>query len=208
MTLVKICGVTDPETAYFAALSGAKFIGIIFAKNSKRAVDLDQAVAIVKGAKKGGAKVVGVFVEQNGEEMQKIIDYVGLDAVQLHGPECRETHGELSEQVIRFYVCPVSLDGFVQEEKHHGFECLNKERDYLLYDGLVSEAGQTFKWDALEPRRDFNFILAGGLNPENVALAIKKKQPDIVDVTNGVENPKYKKDKALIQAFIREVSTR
>ena len=81
MALVKICGVTDPETAYFAALTGAKFIGIIFAKNSKRAVDPDQAVAIVKGAKKGEAKVVGVFVEQNGEEMQKIIDYVGLDAV-------------------------------------------------------------------------------------------------------------------------------
>ncbi|MCB1071816.1 MAG: phosphoribosylanthranilate isomerase [Chlamydiales bacterium] len=206
MTLVKICGVTDPETAYFAAVSGAAFVGIIFAKDSKRVVDPDRAIAIAKGAKKGGAKVVGVFVEQNAEAMQKIIDHVGLDAVQLHGPECRKTHGELSENVMRFYVCPVSLDGFVQEEKHHGFEFLNKERDYLLYDGLVPGEGQTFEWDALEPRRDFNFILAGGLNPENVSLAIKKKQPDVVDVASGVENPKYKKDKSLIQAFIREVS--
>ncbi|QVL57044.1 MAG: phosphoribosylanthranilate isomerase [Simkaniaceae bacterium] len=205
MTLVKICGVTDPETAYFAAVSGASFVGIVFAKDSQRCINSDRAIAIAKGAKKGGAKVVGVFVEQDAEAMQKIIDHVGLDAVQLHGPEARRNHVELSENVIRFYVCPVSPDGFVQEEKHHGFEALKRERDYLLYDGLVPGSGETFKWDALEPRRDFNFILAGGLNPENVALAIKKKQPDVVDVASGVENPKYKKDRMLIQAFIQEV---
>lgn len=206
MTLVKICGVTDPETAYFAAVSGAAFIGIIFAKDSKRCVDQDRAIAIAKGAKKGGARVVGVFVEQDAEAMQKIVDYVGLDAVQLHGIEARKNHPELSENVIRFYVYPVSYDGFIKEEKHHGFEALKKERDYLLYDGLNPGSGKPFEWDALEPSRDFNFILAGGLNPENVSIAIKKKQPDCVDVASGVENPKFKKDKGLIQAFIQEVS--
>lgn len=206
MTFVKICGVTDPETAYFAAVSGASFVGIIFARDSQCCVDPNRAIGIAKGAKKGGAKVVGVFVEQDAEIMQKIIDHVGLDAVQLHGVEARKNHAELSETVIRFYVCPVSPDGFIIEEKHRGFEALKRERDYLLYDGLVTGKGKTFKWDALQPRRDFNFILSGGLNPENVSLAIKKKQPDGVDVASGVENLKYKKDKRLIQAFIQEAS--
>jgi len=204
MTFVKICGVRDPETAYYAAARGARFVGIIFAKESERVVDSHRAIAIAKAAKKGGAKVVGVFVEQNAETMQRIADKVGLDVVQLHGEVARENHGELSENLIRIYVCPVSADGFIREEKHQGFSALNKKRDFLLYDGLNPGSGKVFEWDALEPRRDFNFILGGGLNPKNVKVAIKKKQPDGVDVASGVENPRLKKDLKLIEAFILE----
>ena len=56
MTFVKICGVRDPETAYYAAARGARFVGIIFAKESERVVDSDRAIAIAKAAKKGGGK--------------------------------------------------------------------------------------------------------------------------------------------------------
>ncbi|MCB1106556.1 MAG: phosphoribosylanthranilate isomerase [Chlamydiia bacterium] len=206
MTYVKICGVTDPETAYFAAANGAHYVGIIFAKSSPRTVDLDRAILIAKEGKRGGAKVIGVFVEQNGEAMQKIADRVGLDGVQLHGETSRENHGELSKSLIRFYVCPVSFDGFVLKEDHHGFDALDRERDFLLYDGINPGSGKSFQWENLEPSRDFNFFLAGGLNPENVTVAIKAKQPDGVDVASGVENPRLKKDKRLIKAFIQEVS--
>lgn len=206
MPSVKICGVMDPETAYFAAKKGAKFIGVIFAKESKRRVDLEMAKKIAAKAKEGGAKVIGVFVEQNSEEMQRMIDGAKLDGAQLHGPVARECHPELSEEVIRFYVCPVSDDGFTLEEKHHGFEALKKERDYLLYDGIMPGSGTSFHWDALEPRRDFNFVLAGGLNPQNVKEAILAKQPDVVDVASGVEKPRYTKDHKLIEAFIKEAS--
>ncbi len=204
MTFVKICGLRDPETAYYAAAQGARFIGIIFAKESKRVVDSDRAIAIAKAAKKGGARVVGVFVEQNGETMQRIADKIGLDVVQLHGEVARKNHEKLSDNLIRFYVCPVSFDGFIKEETHQGFLALKKERDFLLYDGLSPGSGKVFEWDALEPRRDFNFILGGGLNLENVKIAIKKKQPDGVDVASGVENPHLKKDLKLIKAFILE----
>ncbi|MGE0197266.1 MAG: phosphoribosylanthranilate isomerase [Simkaniaceae bacterium] len=205
MTLVKICGLTDPEEALAAALCGADFIGIIFARESKRYVDVDRALAIAKAAHKGGAKVVGVFVGHSAEEMQRIADHVGLDVVQLHGEESRKVHKELSENLIRFYVCPVSSDGFVKEENHPGFLALNKERDFLLYDGMNPGSGKPFNWDAFEPRRDFNFFLGGGLTPDNVSIAIKKKQPDGVDVASGVEKSKGKKDLQLIQAFIDEV---
>lgn len=204
MPFVKICGVTDPETAYFAATSGADYVGIIFAKESPRFVDPDRALAIAKAAKKGGAKVIGVFVEQDAEAMQKIADRLGLDGVQLHGEVARMSHGELSENLIRFYVCPISSDGFSLEEDHQGFDALDKERDFLLYDGIRPGSGKSFDWDVFEPRPDFNFILAGGLNPENVSLAIKKQQPDGVDVASGVEKPRLKKCYKLIQAFIKE----
>ncbi|MCB1110400.1 MAG: phosphoribosylanthranilate isomerase [Chlamydiia bacterium] len=204
MPFVKICGVTDPETAHFAASLGARFIGIIFASASERTVDPERACMIAEEAKKGGAQVIGVFVEQDGERMQKIADQVGLDGVQLHGEVARKHHLELSDNLIRLYVCPVSLDGFIQEESHQGFTALDPQRDYLLYDGLTPGSGKAFDWDALEPRRDFNFILAGGLNPQNVRLAIQKKQPDGVDVASGVENPRLKKDRKLIRAFIEE----
>lgn len=204
MPFVKICGVTDPETAFYAASRGAQYVGIIFAKQSPRCVDVDRAVAIAKGAKKGGAKVVGVFVEQDAETMQRIADKVELDAVQLHGEVARKSHGELSENLARFYVCPISSDGFALEECHGGLEALDKERDFLLYDGLKPGSGESFDWDVFEPRREYNFILAGGLNPENVKVAIKKKQPDGVDVASGVEQPRLKKDYKLIKAFIQE----
>lgn len=194
----------DPDTAYFAAKKGAKFIGVIFAKESKRRVDLETAKKIAAKGREGGAKIIGVFVEQNGEEMQRFIDQVPLDGAQLHGPTARENHAELSKEVIRFYVCPVSADGFTLEEKHHGFEALDRERDYLLYDGLEPGSGTPFPWEGLEPRRDFNFILAGGLTPKNVKEAILAKQPDVVDVASGVEKPRYTKDRKLIEAFILE----
>lgn len=206
MPSVKICGVMDPETAFFAAQAGAKFIGVIFAKESKRRVDLETAKKIAAKGHEGGAKVIGVFVEQNGEEMQRIIDRANLDGAQLHGPTSRETHLELGDEIIRFYVCPVSEDGFTLEENHHGFEALKRERDYLLYDGIKPGSGIPFHWEALEPRRDFNFALAGGLTPQNVKEVILAKQPDIVDVASGVECPRYSKDRKLIEAFIQEAS--
>jgi len=203
MTLIKICGVKDPEMALFTALSGAEYVGIIFARKSVRYVGVDKAIAIAKAAHKGGAKVVGVFTDHTAEEMQTIADRIGLDVVQLHGEGSRRAHGELSDNLIRFYVCPVSPDGFIKEQE--GFEALVKERDFLLYDGMVPGSGRTFNWETFEPRRDFNFFLAGGLNPENVSLAIKKKQPDGVDVASGVEDSSNKKDPKLIEAFIKEV---
>ncbi|MCB1085299.1 MAG: phosphoribosylanthranilate isomerase [Chlamydiia bacterium] len=204
MTLIKICGIQDPETAYFAASSGAHFIGIIFAKSSPRRVEVEQAIAIAKGAKKGGAKVIGVFAEQNGEAMQQMADRIGLDGVQLHGETARKEHPILSPHLIRLYVFPVSPDGFVKEEHHQGFEALDKGRDFLLYDGVEPGSGKPFHWETFEPARDYNFFLAGGLSPDNVRTAIDKKQPDGVDVASGVERPRLKKDFDLIKAFIEE----
>lgn len=205
MALVKICGITDPKMATEAVKSGADFIGIIFARESVRYVDEERAIEIAKAAHEAGAKVVGVFVGQTVEEMQHLADRVGLDVVQLHGEEVRRVHGELSQNLARFYVCPVSPDGFVKEENHQGFTMLNKERDFLLYDGINPGTGETFNWENLEPRRDFNFFLAGGLNPDNVSIAIKKKQPDGVDVASGVEKKKGVKDLKLIKTFIKQV---
>jgi phosphoribosylanthranilate isomerase len=204
MTFVKICGVMDAQTAACVAELGASYIGMIFASESRRSISVEKALEITQALKGKDIKTVGIFTSQNGEEMQKIIDETGLDVAQLHGKIPRMYHMELEEHIPRFYVCPVSYDGFTLEENHQGFQSLDKQRDFLFYDGMTPGSGKPFNWENFEPRRDFNFILAGGLNAANVKEAIKKVQPDGVDVSSGVENQEKKKDAKLIEAFIKE----
>ncbi|WP_420420787.1 phosphoribosylanthranilate isomerase [Simkania sp.] len=203
MILVKICGITDSKTAALAAKEGASFIGLIFEKSSHRYVTLKQAKEIADKTKKAGAIPVGVFTDHKADEIQKIVEEVGLEVIQLHGENARLASQNLPHHLTRLFVLHVHANGTIEAAD---LSSLDEKRDFLLYDGMVPGSGETFNWDNFHPIKQFRFFLAGGLNAENVQLAIKLKQPTAVDVSSGVENPKTKqKDPEKIHLFIQKV---
>lgn len=203
MILVKICGITDSKTATIAIQEGATFIGLIFEKSSHRYVTPERAKEIADQTKKGGAIPVGVFTDHHAEEIERIAKEVGLGMVQLHGKNARLASQNLPHHLTRLFVLHVHANGSIEVAD---LTSLDEKRDFLLYDGMVPGSGKTFNWENFHPNKQFRFFLAGGLNAENVQLAIKLKRPSAVDVSSGVENPKTrKKDPEKIRLFIQKV---
>ena len=102
--LVKICGITDPEMAKVAALAGADFIGILFSSLSPRSVSIKRAKEIARAARLEGAEVIGVFVDEELEEILQIVKELDLHYVQLHGDRSRRALDALPKELQIIYV--------------------------------------------------------------------------------------------------------
>jgi phosphoribosylanthranilate isomerase len=193
---VKICGITDVETALFAAECGADAIGMVFA-HSKRRVSLEKAREISKSLPKSVWKI-GVFVNEDPVTIRKIVKEAELDFVQLHGEETPEYARSLDVPVIKAF-------GLSKETNQR--EMAEYPARYLLLDSpkgtYYGGNGKTFDWSLVEEKqlKKEKIIIAGGLNPENVQLAIEAIQPFGVDVSSGVETD-GRKDRQKIKLFI------
>ena len=206
MTRVKICGVTLPDDAARIAASGADFIGFNFWPKSKRYVTPERAPMLSGVARSaGGAKLVGVFVDPEVDEVLEITSKVDLDVIQLHGDESPELVKRISLAVYRpvWKAVPV---GSRRDIEH--LDVWNAEA--VLLDAPTpgrGGGGAKFDWTlAREARERFprlNIVLAGGLNPENVGDAVRTVEPWAVDVASGVEAGPGIKDAAKLDAFLR-----
>lgn len=206
MTKVKICGITNLEDALHAANCGADELGFNFYSGSKRYVAPQTARNIIDHFHFTSSKI-GVFVNETLENVLAISALVGLDAIQLHGDEdiayIKElrANAEGSPVIKAFRVTPTfRVD-----------DALAWLSEYTLFDthsaAQYGGTGESFDWD--EFGREIvlwfpdNAYLAGGLNSENVADAIRIVQPYAVDVASGVESTPGKKDPKKVEAFIR-----
>jgi phosphoribosylanthranilate isomerase len=201
MVRIKICGITGVRDARTAARLGADALGFNFYKGSPRYIRPERARAIIE-ALPPFITNVGVFVDESADEVIRIARVAGLDAVQLHGDE-RPSVVHAVNGVRRIKAIRVRDARDVERCRRYRVEA------YLL-DAYVPEkrggTGATFNWELAREAAAFGpIILAGGLNPENVAEAIRVAQPYAVDVASGVESEPGKKDRALMEAFIREV---
>lgn len=192
---VKICGITRVEDAVAAERAGADAVGFVFARGSKRQVDLEQAAELSAALGPFVARV-GVFVNSPIEEVSQAVRVARLTAVQLHGQEdatfASRFHG--SVKVIR----AVSFAPGVTPEAFAAYPA-----DAVLLDASVPGSGRTFQWqEASAWRAHPRMLLAGGLNPSNVAAAISALEPYGVDVSSGVESAPGIKSSELIQQFI------
>ncbi|MCQ6277756.1 phosphoribosylanthranilate isomerase [Bacillus sp. EB600] len=196
---VKICGITDVNTALAAVDSGADAIGFVFAE-SKRRIEEEKAREIIAELPDDIMKV-GVFVNEEQAEIERIAAKVGLTHVQLHGNESPEFCRGLSLPVIKAY----SVEGKDRLAELKQFPC-----EFLLLDGPKGKYhggnGLVFDWSILKNQDSFGkkIILAGGLNEGNVIKALGEAQPYMVDVSSGVETD-GKKDVQKIQRFIDKV---
>ena len=200
--LIKICGVRSPEMAEQAARAGANFIVIIFHPESKRFVNIEQAKIISAAATKNGAIPVGVFVNQSAEEIQDICLRANISVIQLHGNTPRQQHHNLSNHYLRFYVQTVLPNGNINPDNDNGLIHCDPKRDYVLFDNVEPGTGKILNWNIFDYHGPFRWGLSGGLTPDNIILALKKFQPNLIDVSSGVENISGEKDLSLIKNFI------
>lgn len=205
MTRVKICGVTLPDDAARVGSSGVDFVGLNFWPKSKRYVTRERGpmlASIIRGT--GSAKIVGVFVDADVDEIQAIATAVDLDVIQLHGDENPDFVKQVSLAVYRpvWKALPISSQKDIAHLDQWSAEALLLDAPTPGRGG----AGAKFDWKlAREARARFpklNFVLAGGLTPENVGTAISTVEPWAVDVASGVETAPGVKDAVKLEAFI------
>lgn len=203
--IIKICGIKDIETAEYVKNMGAEFIGLVFAE-SKRKVDTQTAKSICDSLGKG-IKKVGVFVDEAPEQIQHIVDFCGLDIIQLHGDENPDDYRFIGKELIK--AVPVSEDDTLESVKCK-IASIGKSADYILLDtkkqNVFGGLGVAFDWRIVEKltKEYRNIILAGGLDNSNVDSALKLVDPLGLDVSSGVET-KGVKDKQKISEFINKV---
>lgn len=203
MTMIKICGVSDVDSAYQAAKQGADFIGLVFHPKSTRHVTSDAAKLIVEAIRLGGAIPVAVFVHQIAETMIKICEDCDIQTVQLHGPIARHQHQFLPSHFTRFYTVAINTDG---KPLNQIDDMLKLDRDYLLFDSSLPGRGSTIKTENLHTiSNGLRYFLAGGLSIDNVKEKILAVQPDGVDVSSGVETLPGKKCQKTIKQFIHQI---
>jgi phosphoribosylanthranilate isomerase len=204
MTRVKICGITNAEDARFACEAGVDAIGLNFYPRSPRALSVEKA-AELRATIPSGVQVFGVFVNAEAVEIIEILRDVRLDALQLHGDELPTTVTQLARLAPVFKALRVGPDfsAAVLENYPDVSGFLFDTADAMP--GQYGGTGRLADWGvAQQAARSHRVILAGGLNPENVAAAIVQVRPYGVDVASGVEVSPGAKDHAQLREFVRE----
>jgi phosphoribosylanthranilate isomerase len=198
--LVKVCGITSAGDAHAAVAAGADALGFVFWPRSPRAVSPAQAAAIARELPSGVA-TVGVFVEEDKDALARVADNVGLDLLQLVGPEPPEAFADLPRPALK--VLRVSPEFRAEDALPFAGRAAG-----VLLDTHRGESpggtGLAFDWSrALGLRERLPFlVLAGGLTPDNVARAVAQVRPHAVDVSSGVEASPGRKDTRKLQAFL------
>lgn len=203
---VKICGLSTPETLATAIASGADFVGLVFYPKSPRNVSIAPAAELA-GKARGSAKIVALTVDASDELLGQIGTQVRPDFIQAHGSETparvAEIHALTGIPVIKAIKVGAISDvlGGAQYAKVAAFVLYDAKAPETLKDALPGGNGLPFDWTLLAGAPG-GFMLSGGLNPGNVAAAIKITGAPMVDVSSGVESSPGVKDVTLIRKFI------
>jgi len=210
--LIKICGLSTPETLDVALGAGADLVGFVRFPRSPRHVSLDLGHRLSLQAK-GRAQRVVLLVNPGDEDIAQAIEAINPDLIQLHGSESPERVAEIRSMVKR----PVmKAFGVAEPSDLKALTPYASRVDRFLLDAkpprtanaLPGGNGLAFDWrllNGLDPK--LSFMLSGGLTPDNVAEAIRLTRPEAVDVSTGVESGPGLKDPARIEAFIRAART-
>lgn len=202
MALIKICGITNLADAQVAVEAGADALGFNFWRPGKRYIAPESAARIAAQLPARIMKV-GVFVDEDAAEVQRIAEAVGLACLQLHGRETPEYAQTLAASGRRVW------KALRVDEDFRPAALAAYSVDAFLLDGAGAAPGgnaATFDWQRAREARAFGrVILAGGLNPDNVAEAVRTVEPWGVDVASGVESAPGRKDAALVRRFIEAV---
>jgi len=200
-TRIKICGLTRLEDAELAVSLGADAVGFVFWRPSPRVVDRDRARAIARALPPLTARV-GVFVNMPADDLARIVEEVGLDAVQLHGDEAVESYEPLRRPLIKSVALSNDAAVIAARALPATVTPLVDAADAQRRGGT----GRTADWGrAAELGRQRPIILAGGLTPENVVEAIRHVRPWAVDVSSGVEASPGVKDADRLRRFFAGV---
>jgi phosphoribosylanthranilate isomerase len=198
---VKVCGLTVPEEAAACAALGVWAVGVVFAPESPRRVDVERGASVLAALPPPTARV-GVFVDAEPRDAAEVAERCGLTHLQVHG---RADPAALRAASGRPIIHGVTVDGEAAIRRAR-----ESTADLVLLDAAVpgrhGGTGVAFDWSLLE-REPLGrpYALAGGLRPENVARAVERLRPDFLDVSSGVEWRPGRKDPARVREFLRAV---
>ncbi|MFQ5672340.1 MAG: phosphoribosylanthranilate isomerase [Nitrospinales bacterium] len=198
---IKICGITNLADALLAVQYGADAVGFIFYNKSPRFVSRRTVKEIISTLPPFVSRV-GVFVNESADRVNRVADACRLDYVQLHGDESPAYCKKMNRKVIKA----------VQLKDSRSLAGLNAYRVAgFLLDAYSGErrggTGRPCDWSLARGATKYGpVILAGGLNPDNVADAVRRVRPYGIDVCSGVEKSPGKKSPAKIRAFFNAVA--
>ena len=201
-TEIKICGITREEDVDTCMELGVDWIGLVFAARSPRRLTTERGISLKERAR-AAKGVVAVFAENSEAEIEDVLEHVRPDVIQMPGLP-------ISPTFLRKFSSLPSFWNTIRVGRDDLAAASGQKADALHFDasaaGMSGGTGKTFDWSLLAGvDRSRPIVLAGGLKPENVADAVRRVKPDIVDVASGVESAPGIKDRAKIAAFVREV---
>ena len=205
---VKICGITRPDDGRHAARAGADAIGLVFYPPSPRYVSPRQAADIV-AALPPFVTTVGLFVDAPPEQIAALLEQVPLDMLQFHGDESPEYCAAFQRPWIKALRMRDGVDPRAEADRYGAAGARGLLVDSYV-PGVPGGTGERFDWDRLPANPSLPLVLAGGLDPANVAEAVRRVRPWAVDVSGGVEvigidgrRQGGIKDPGAVSAFIR-----
>lgn len=200
-TRIKICGITRIEDALLACELGADAIGLVMAPDSPRCVSIERARGI-RDALPSFVSAVVLSHDLSAGHLSQIIEQVRPDVIQFHGSE----DAAFCESFDVPYIKAIGMAGGADAGR---IAAAHPRASGLVLDGHAPGAqggqGRTFDWSLVPRNFDRPVILAGGLNADNVARAIREVRPWAVDVASGVEAAPGIKDEARSRAFFAAV---
>lgn len=194
---IKLCGLTRPCDIEVVNDLRPDYIGFVFAKKSRRYVSPEQA-ARLKSLLRPDVLAVGVFVDEEIEQITALLSSGVIDLAQLHGGEDETYIEKLRERTDRPIIKAFRVDGEGDIEKAQA-----SATDYVLLDSGGGGTGKAFDWELLA-RIDRPYFMAGGLDASTVGEAVKRWRPYAVDVSSGIETDGVK-DVEKMQRFMEAV---
>jgi len=205
--LVKICGITTADAADAVLRAGAEFAGLMFRSGSPRNLTLEQGASLA-GRMRGRTRLVAVTCDPTNEMLSSIVAAVAPDFLQLHGAE---TPARVAAIRSRFGVAVIKALAVAEPADFAVTAAHEEAADMLMFDakppaGAVREGGHgaAFDWQILRGRRFSKpWLLAGGLDPDNVGRALAVSDAPGADVSSGVETAPGVKSPEKIAAFVQ-----
>ena len=197
-TVIKICGITNLESAEFCIDQNANYLGFVFYEHSPRNI-INKNISETLEKIKNRINIVAVTKDPSESLIEKISN-LPFDFIQVHGGVLPDKLAEIKNatgmRIIKAFNILSSADlNDVNEYQDIA--------DFYLFDSKNSGSGVVFDWSILEDKQiKKDFFLSGGLNPHNISKAIEKTGTKYVDVSSGVEQREGIKDKKLIEQFI------
>ncbi|HEY1962092.1 MAG TPA: phosphoribosylanthranilate isomerase [Rhizomicrobium sp.] len=203
---MKICGINSPEAADAAASAGADYAGLVFFPHSPRVVSPEQAASLAARLR-GRCRIVALTVDATDPELEIVVRACRPDFLQLHGRESPERVAVIRH---RFNLPMVKAIAVAVANDLAPVLAYEQVADILLFDAKTPVGaerpggrGTAFDWQLLRGRKFSRpWLLAGGLNAENVARAVRASDAPGVDCSSGVETAPGVKDAGLIRTFI------
>jgi phosphoribosylanthranilate isomerase len=204
-TIIKICGLSSPHTLEATIAAGADMAGFVFFEKSPRHIDLETARTLGLLAQ-GRIRKVALTVDADDATLDAIAADLAPDMMQLHG---KESPARVVEVKARFGLRVIKAIGVAATQDIEAARAYEGAADILLFDAkpapdasVPGGAGVSFDWNLLRNIGAANWMLSGGLDPENVAEAIRRTGAPAVDVSSGVERERGVKDAGKIRAFV------